>query len=113
MPTAPSSPTSQTVTVAIVSSKGNQAYRPNPVTARTGDTVVFRNEDSAMHHIVMDDGSADLGDVGPGSVSQGFMVRSASPTNFHCTKHSSMVGSINGQTAPTPPPCTDPYGYGC
>jgi hypothetical protein len=30
--------------------------------------------------------------------------------NFHCTIHSSMVGSINGAEAPEPPPCTTP-GY--
>jgi len=34
----------------------------------------------------------------------------ASALNFHCTLHSSMVGSINGANAPEPPPCNDPYG---
>ena len=34
--------------------------------------------------------------------------------NFHCVIHPTMVGSINGATAPTAPepPC-DVYGYGC
>jgi len=35
--------------------------------ANTGDTVVFRNNDATMHHIVLDDGSAELGDVRAGS----------------------------------------------
>jgi hypothetical protein len=37
-------------------------------------------------------------------------VRSASALNFHCSLHPSMVGSINGATAPDPPVCNDPYG---
>src|SRR5215510_3416654 len=63
---SPSPPASTTVTVNIVGSSGNQAYRPNPVSANSGDTVMFRNNDSTMHHIVLDDGSADLGHVVPG-----------------------------------------------
>jgi plastocyanin len=107
----PSAPT--TVTVAIVASTGNRAFDPNPVKANSGDTVMFRNSDSVMHHLVMDDGSADLGDIAPGATSRGMTLRSAAATNFHCTLHSSMVGSINGASAPEPPACIDPYGYGC
>jgi plastocyanin len=106
-------PVASTVTVAIVASSGNAAFDPNPVRANTGDTVMFRNNDTVLHRLVMDDGSADLGDVAPGAVSRGVTLRSASATNFHCTLHSSMVGSINGASAPVPPPCNDPYGYGC
>ena len=58
----------------------------------------------------MDDGSADLGDIAPGATSRGFTVRSASAFNFHCSLHPSMVGSINGATAPESPACNDPYG---
>lgn len=109
----PAPTTTATVTVAIVGSSGNRAFQPNPVSANAGDIVMFRNSDSVLHHLVMDDGSADLGDVAPGAVSRGFTLRSASASNFHCTMHSSMVGSINGAAAPEPPPCMDPYGYGC
>jgi plastocyanin len=113
-PAAPSTgSTPQTVTVNIVASSGNQAYKPNPVSARSGDTVMFKNNDSTMHHIVMDDGSFDLGEVTPGGTSKGLTLKSANAANYHCTIHSSMVGSINGQSAPEPPPCNDPYGYGC
>ena len=106
-------PNAATVTVNIVGSIGNQAYRPNPVSANTGDTLQFRNNDTAMHHIVIDDGSADLGDIGPGATSRGVTLRSGNTLNFHCTMHPSMVGSINGDKAPDPAPCPDPYGYGC
>jgi len=112
-PAGPTPSTPSNVTVNIVGSIGNQAYRPNPVTANSGDTVMFRNNDSAMHHIVLDDGSADLGDIGPGAMSRGVTLRNSNPVNFHCTIHPSMVGGINSATAPEPKPCPDPYGYGC
>lgn len=116
-PTSPSptasAPGAATVNVAIVASAGNSAFQPNPVRASSGDTVIFRNNDGLLHHLVMDDGSADLGDIAPGAASRGFTLRSASAANFHCTLHSSMVGSINGASAPNPPECLDPYGYGC
>jgi plastocyanin len=112
-PAAAPAPTVSTVTVNIVSSTGNTSYKPNPVMANSGDTVVFRNSDATVHHIVLDDGSADLGDVAPGATSKGVTLRNANATRFHCTLHSSMVGSINESTAPPTPPCNDPYGYGC
>jgi plastocyanin len=101
------------VSVAIVGTAGNQAFAPNPVAAAVGDTVMFKNNDSTVHHIVLDDGSADLGEVAPGATSRGAPVRTGNATNFHCVLHTSMVGSINGRSAPEPPPCPDPTGYGC
>jgi len=117
-PTAPSgsapppAPATTTVTVSVVGSTGNTAYQPNPVRASVGDTVMFRNADVTMHHIVMDDGSADLGDVNPGATSRGFTVQNGSAQRFHCTIHPSMVGSLNGAEAPEPP-CIDSSGYAC
>ena len=106
-------PTPSTITVSIVSAVGNTAYQPNPVKANSGDTVVFKNNDATMHHIVMDDGSSDLGDVAPGATSRSLTLKNANATKFHCTIHPSMVGSINDTVAPEPTPCPDPYGYGC
>jgi plastocyanin len=112
-PAGPSGNQTNTVTVNIVGSIGNAAYRPNPVSVKAGDTVVFKNGDSTMHHIVLDDGSADLGDVNPGANSRSFTVKSASAVNFHCMLHPSMVGAFNTTAPPEPPPCNDPYGYNC
>lgn len=113
-PTAPTPPPgAASVTVSIVSSSGNQAFRPNPVSAPTGDTLAFSNGDTVTHHIVLDDGSADLGEIAPGATSRSISIASSRAVNFHCTIHSSMVGSINGSSAPQPPPCNDPTGYGC
>jgi plastocyanin len=108
--TAPT-PTNATanVTIAINSSAGNTAFNPNPVAATAGDMVVFKNNDSTMHHIVMNDGSADFGDIAPGATSRA-MAAPSKAGNYHCTIHPTMVGTINGDKAPDAPPCTNP-GY--
>lgn len=111
-PTAPSQQGPTTVTVSVVGSIGNRAYSPNPVQAAVGDTVVFRNSHTAMHHIVTDDGSSDLGALAPGTTSRGLTVRNGSALAFHCTIHPAMVGVINGAVPPDPP-CIDQYGYAC
>ena len=112
--TSPSpSSSSKTVTVSVVGSIGNQAFAPNPIAAAAGDTLVFKNANDAMHHIVLDDGSADLGDLAPGATTSGLSVKNTNQLLFHCKIHPSMVGSVNGQNAPVPPPCVDPYGVMC
>jgi len=99
-PTTPGNTTPPVVTVAIVGIKGNQSYVPNPVAKLGGEQVVFKNNDTVVHHIVMDDGSADFGNLSPGTSSQSKAVTNS---NFHCLNHPSMVGSINGATLPEPP----------
>ncbi len=111
--TPPPAPATTTVTVAVVGSVGNTAYQPNPVRARVGDTVMFRNADVTMHHIVMDDGSADLGDVNPGRdqprIHGGERHGPAVPLH-----HPPIDGrQLNGAEAPEPPPCIDSSGYAC
>ena len=98
---APAAPSS--VTISIVGSNGSQAFSPNPVQAASGSTIVWRNSDSTTHSIVMDDGSAAIGNIAPGASSAPMQLR-GSGGNYHCTIHPSMVGSINGATAPAPPP---------
>ena len=112
-PPTPTPPTT-TVSVSIVGSSGNTSFSPNPARANAGDTVTFRNSDGTMHHLVLDDGSGDFGDVAPGSTSRGVVLRNTNALTFHCTLHATMVGSINGLAAPETPPCVaDSYGYGC
>ena len=110
-PTSPSAG-GTTVTANIVGAIGAAAYSPNPVSARAGDMVVFRNADAQVHHIVLDNGSADFGDLAPGATSRGLAISNANELRFHCTLHPSMVGTINGAVVPDPP-CVDQYGYAC
>ncbi len=100
-PTAPGSVTDTVLTVSIAGVRGNGSYVPNPVQTG-GNRIVFRNNDTVnTHHIVMDDGSVDFGNLGPGASSQ---ARAVTGGNFHCINHPSMVGSINGAAAPEPAP---------
>ena len=111
---SPTGPTASgaTVTASIIGAVGAAAYSPNPISARTGDTVVFRNNDTQLHRIVLDNGAADLGDIAPGATSRSLAITSGAELRFHCTLHASMVGTINGATVPDPP-CVDAYGYAC
>jgi len=102
-PTSPSNPTTTTVTVAIDGITGNQAYNPNPVAAPAGSKLVFKNNTSVEHHIMMDDGSADFGTIAAGASSTPHDLPPGNTGNYHCTNHPSMVGSINGASAPEPP----------
>ena len=101
-PTNPGNTTPTVVTVSIVGTKGNASYVPDPVPAASGDQVMFKNNDTITHRIVMDDNSVDFGSLSAGASSAAKGVGAGG--NFHCTIHPSMVGSINGAVAPTPPP---------
>jgi plastocyanin len=94
-------PTPTTVAINIVGTRGNGSYVPNPVPVTAGEQVVFVNNDTVAHAITMNDGSANFGTIAPGATSS---ARAVGSGDFHCTIHPSMVGSINGVTAPEPPP---------
>lgn len=100
-PTTPGN-TPTIATVSIVGLNGNKSYVPNPIPTSSGEQVVFKNNDTLVHHIVMDDGSIDFGSLSPGASSGAKAVGAGG--NFHCANHPSMVGSINGAVAPEPPP---------
>jgi plastocyanin len=89
--------------ISIVSSFGPGAYVPNPLTAVLGDTLIWVNEDTRMHHLVMEDGT-DLGQMAPGAQSVPVTLAQES-TSYTCLLHSSMTGVINRQLPPEP----DPY----
>jgi plastocyanin len=94
-------PTPTSVTISIVATMGNQSYVPNPVPVGGNEQIVFRNNDTVAHRIIMDDNSVDFGTLSPGASSP---ARAVATGSFHCTIHPSMVGSINTATAPEPPP---------
>jgi plastocyanin len=100
-------------TISIVANDGSQAFSPNPTSVNQGTMVAWSNNTSVTHHIVMDDGSMDTGNIAPGATSSALTMASASGT-YHCTIHPSMVGSINGAvpTAPGPCPNNQPYCVG-
>ena len=104
-PTPNSAPSGAT-TVNITGQNGAQSFNPNPVPITQGSLVMWHNMDTTVHHIVMNDGSFDSGDIGPGGVSAAMRL-SSTGGNYHCTIHpTTMWGSINVATEPpvSPPP---------
>jgi plastocyanin len=105
---APTANASVNTIVTIVGQKAAQSFDPNPAPVTPGALVVWRNMDTVSHHIVMNDGSFDSGDIKPGSSSQ-MMRLSSAGGNYHCTIHpTTMFGSVNVTT--TEPPSSRP-GY--
>jgi plastocyanin len=106
-PTAPSAPsTPGAVTITITGQNGGQSFSPNPATAG-GQMVVFRNSDSIVHRVVLNDLSIDTGNIAPGATSQPVQMPVAG-TNYHCSLHAGMVGAISGGSG-DPPACEGPY----
>jgi plastocyanin len=103
-PSSPSSP--GTVTITIVGERGAQSFSPNPASA-AGQMVVFRNNDTVVHRIRLNDLSIDTGDIAPGATSRAVRMPDAG-TNYHCFLHQTMVGAVSSGTEP-PPRCTGQY----
>ncbi len=100
------SPTS-TPTINIVGQNGLQAFSPNPASFG-GQQVVFNNNDSATHRVILNDGTIDTGDIAPGATSR-VITMPSSGTNYHCSIHLGMIGSVTPATGGPPPPCTGTY----
>ena len=104
-----STPSSSATTVNITGQNGAQSFNPNPAPITQGSLVIWHNTDSTVHHIVMNDGSFDSGDIMPGATSMTMKLNSAGGS-YHCTLHpTTMFGSINVATDPTPSPSPSPY----
>jgi plastocyanin len=100
-------PPASASTINIVGERGAQSFSPNPASVRQGEQFVWRNTDSVVHHIVLNDGSLDSGDIAPGAFSAALRLMT-NGANYHCTIHPTMVGSINASSG-EPPPCTGQY----
>ena len=102
-----------TTTINIVGSnglgnRGNKSFSPNPASANQGTMLAWHNLDTTVHHIVLDDGSLDTGNIAPGTSSQAKSL-SVATAQYHCSIHPTMIGSINTTTS-APPPSMGP-GY--
>jgi len=95
-------------TISIAGDRGNQSFSPNPGSPPQDRMVSWRNADNVVHRIVLNDGSGDTGDIGPGGTSISVHIP-ANGANYHCTIHPGMVGSIRASDTEPPPPCTGMY----
>ena len=68
----------------------NFKFSPQPVEAKVGDIVAWKNDDSAPHSATMDDGSCDTDTISPGS--SAMLVFTAPGTyTYHCKVHPSQM----------------------
>ena len=104
-PSAPSGSTATTIN--IVGESGTQAFSPNPALFG-GQMVVFRNNHSVIHRVVLNDGSIDTGDIAPGATSRSVLMP-ASGTNYHCSLHPGMIGAVAPSSGAPPPACEGAY----
>ncbi|HTI37479.1 MAG TPA: hypothetical protein VL484_07985 [Vicinamibacterales bacterium] len=108
---APTSPSNggtggaTTVTINIVGVKGKLSFSPNPASVQAGQLVMFKNTDIVTHHVMLDDGSLQTGEIPAGGTSAAIPVGAANVA-YHCTIHPTMVGSFNSAATPDPGPCT-------
>ena len=94
------------ITITIIGERGAQSFTPNPSTA-AGQMVVFKNNDTIVHRVQLNDAAVDTGDIAPGATSRAVLMPAAG-TNYHCTVHPAMIGAVGGSTTP-PPTCTGLY----
>jgi plastocyanin len=94
------------MTISIMGERGSQSFSPNPATA-AGRSVVFKNNDTIVHRVRLNDLSIDTGDIPPGGTSNP-VTMPAGGTNYHCSVHPAMVGAVGGGNT-GPPPCQGIY----
>lgn len=92
--------------ITILGDLGGASFTPNPAPSGNLD-LVFKNNDTQIHHIVANDGSFDSGDILPGATSKAVSM-STDGTNYHCTIHPDMIGAVAAADG-TPPPCRGAY----
>ena len=105
-PTAPS-PSASPFTITVTRQNGAQSFSPNPATAG-GQMVVFRNADTIVHRVTLNDGSLDTGNIAPGATSAAVRMPNGG-TNYHCSLHPDMIGAVTPQAGGPPPMCEGIY----
>jgi plastocyanin len=89
---SPTAPAGNAIMINIVAINGAMSFSPNPATIPSGQTVVWHNVDSVTHHVVLNDGSVDTGNLDPGTYSSAMTI--GTPGGYHCSIHPVMVGTI-------------------
>lgn len=83
------------VTINVVANSGSNSYSPSPDTVSVGQTVSWRNQDSATHTATADTGPAfDTGNIAPGATSAPIAMNTAGSYPYHCALHPAMTGTL-------------------
>jgi plastocyanin len=89
---SPSAPSSGVTIINIVAINGDMSFYPNPATIPAGQPVAWHNVDSVTHHVVLNDGSVDTGNLDPGTYSSTMTLNAVG--GYHCSIHPVMVGTL-------------------
>ena len=106
-PASPSPTVSGPPTIVISSNNGSRSFSPNPASLG-GQMVVFRNSDTVVHRVRLNDFTLDTGDIAPGATSSPLLMPVAG-TNYHCPLHPSMIGAVGPTNGAPPPSCSGDY----
>lgn len=71
----------------------NFSFSPKNITIKTGTTVTWTNEDSAVHTITSDTNAFNSMNLNRGETFQ-FQFNNVGTYNYHCGKHPFMTGQI-------------------
>jgi len=82
-------PGSQTYTVVIHGFR----YAPANVTAKVGDTILWKNTDIVSHTVTADDGSFDSGKIAPGATWK-LVAKKRGTHAYKCVPHPNMHGIV-------------------
>ena len=86
---APAAPAGGATAVSIK----DFAFNPATASVPTGSKVTWTNNDTTAHTVTFDDGSADSGNIAPGSTFD-HTFATAGTFAYHCTIHSQMKGTV-------------------
>ena len=86
---APAAPAGGATAVSIK----DFAFSPASDSVPTGSKVTWTNNDTTAHTVTFDDGSADSGNLAPGSTFD-HTFATAGTFAYHCMIHSSMHGTV-------------------
>ena len=77
---------------ATVTIKGF-AYTPQPVQAKVGDVIAWKNDDSAPHSATMDDASCDTDTISSGASAM-LVFTAAGTYTYHCKIHPGQMKDV-------------------
>ena len=71
----------------------NFAYTPQPVQAKVGDVIAWKNDDSAPHSATMDDASCDTDTISSGASAM-LVFTAAGTYTYHCKIHPGQMKDV-------------------
>ena len=71
----------------------NFQYSPDPITVKSGATVIVTNDDGTVHTLTADKGEFDTGDLDGGAKAT-IAIGEPGTYTYHCTIHNYMTGTI-------------------